>query len=139
MREERILATATIINYVPFIRGFLKGRFGDGPVRLSRLHATDVVRFVQRQAPRLSLKRAKLLTTALRSFLQYARYRGDIQLDLAAAVPVVANWSMSSIPGQLHRIRCAVFWRRSIDTPQSGAVTMPSCSCLHAWGCVPVK
>jgi site-specific recombinase XerC len=44
------------------------------------------------------VKRAKQLTTALRSFLHYARYRGDISLDLAAAVPTVANWSMSSIP-----------------------------------------
>ena len=38
------------------------------------------------------------LTTALRSFLRYARYCGNIALDLAAAVPVVANWSMTSIP-----------------------------------------
>jgi integrase/recombinase XerD len=98
LREERVLAAATIVNYVPFIRAFLEDRFGSGPVRLARLCARDVVRFVQRQAPRLCLKRAKLLTTALRSFLHYARYRGDIQLDLAAAVPSVACWSMSSIP-----------------------------------------
>ncbi len=61
LREERALATATIINYVPFIRTFLKDRFGNGEVILSRLSARDVVRFVQRQAPRLHLKRAKLL------------------------------------------------------------------------------
>jgi site-specific recombinase XerD len=30
--------------------------------------------------------------------LRYVRYRGSAKLDLAAAVPVVANWSMSSIP-----------------------------------------
>jgi site-specific recombinase XerD len=98
LREERGLASYTITNYVPFVRCFLKDRFGNGRVMLSRLCAGDVVRFVQRQAPRLHLKRAKLLTTALRSFLRYARYRGDITLDLAAAVPVVANWSMSTIP-----------------------------------------
>lgn len=97
LREERALASATILNYVPFIRSFLDDRFGNGPVTLERLCAGDVVRFVQRQAPR-HLKRAKLLTTALRSFLQYVRYRGDITLDLAAAVPPVANWSMTSIP-----------------------------------------
>src|SRR5438093_1498069 len=56
------------------------------------------VRFVQSQAPRLHPKRAKLLTTALRSFLQYVRYRGEVTLDLAGAVPVVANWSMTSLP-----------------------------------------
>jgi integrase/recombinase XerD len=98
LREARGLAKATITNYVPFVRSFLEDRFGDGPVKLSHLCASDVVRFVQRQAPRLHQKRAKLLTTALRSFLQYARYLGKTKLDLAAAVPVVANWSMSSIP-----------------------------------------
>jgi site-specific recombinase XerD len=98
LREARGLASATITNYVPFIRRFLEDRFGDGPVTLSHLCASDVVRFVQRQAPRLHPKRAKLLTTALRSFLKYACYLGKAKLDLAAAVPIVANWSMSSIP-----------------------------------------
>ena len=98
LRDERALAKATIAYYVRFVRDFLKDCFGSGPVMLSRLRAGDVVRFVQRRAPQLHLKTAKLLTTALRSFLQYGRYRGDIQLDLAAAVPLVANWSMSSVP-----------------------------------------
>ena len=98
LRDARALASATIVNYVPFIQ-----RISHGSVR-RRARATrtpdagDVVRFVQRQAPRLHLKRAKLLTSALRSFLRYARYRGAVTLDLAAAVPVVANWSMPSIP-----------------------------------------
>ncbi len=98
LRNERVLACATIVHYVPFIRAFLTHQFGHRAVELSRLCAGDVVRFVQRQAPRLHWKRAKLLTTALRSFLHYARYRGDITCDLAAAVPTVPNWSMTSIP-----------------------------------------
>lgn len=98
LREAHGLADATILNYVPFVRRFLKDRFGTGPVTLSHLRGSDVVRFVQRQAPRLHLKTAKLMTTALRSFLRYARYRGGMTRDLAAAVPVVANWSMTSIP-----------------------------------------
>lgn len=98
LREARALSNATIVNYVPFIRTFLTERFGDGRVVLSQLRAADVVKFVQRQAPRLHRQRAKLLTSALRSFLRYARYRGDVTLDLAAAVPIVANWSMPSIP-----------------------------------------
>ena len=107
VRDERVLASATVVNYVPFVRGFLANRFGGGPVKLSRLCARDVVGFVQRQAPRLHPKRAKLLTSALRSFLHYARYRGDIARDLAAAVPPVANWSMTSIPRAIpaHSVR----------------------------------
>jgi site-specific recombinase XerD len=98
LREERALAESTIINYAPFVGQFLKDCFGAGPIELSSLHAGDVVQFVQRQGRHLHLKRAKLLTTALRSFLQYARYRGEIGLDLATVVPCVANWSMPSIP-----------------------------------------
>src|SRR5204863_4427059 len=98
LRDARDLSSATIGNYVPFIRGFLVTRFGNGPVNLSRLHAGDVVRFVQRQAAQLHRKRAKLMTSALRSFLPYARYRGAVTLDLAAAAPIVANWPMPSIP-----------------------------------------
>jgi site-specific recombinase XerD len=98
LREERGLVQATIVNYVPFIGRFLKDRFGTGPVNLSSLGANDVVRFVQRSARHLNQKRAKLLTSALRSFFQYARYRGEIRLDLATVVPCVANWSMPAIP-----------------------------------------
>jgi site-specific recombinase XerD len=98
LREERLLASATIVAYIPFIRGFLKGCFGVGSVKLSKLRAKDVIRFVRRQAPRLHLKRAKLLTTALRSFLRYGCYLGEIRADLVRAVPCVANWSMPQIP-----------------------------------------
>jgi site-specific recombinase XerD len=98
LRNERMLAEATIAYYVTFVHDFLADRFGRDRVTLARLCAGDVVRFVQRRAARLHVQRAKQLTTALRSFLHYARYRGDIVLDLAAAVPTVASWSMSSIP-----------------------------------------
>jgi site-specific recombinase XerD len=98
LRKVRGLARATIVAYVPFIRSFLKARFGDKTVTPSHLRGSDIVRFIRRQAPRLQPKRAKLLTSGLRSFLQYLRFRGKIKLDLAAAVPAVANWSMSSIP-----------------------------------------
>jgi integrase/recombinase XerD len=98
LRRDRALCRSTIINYVPFVRDFLKNRFSDGAVHLSWLRAKDVVTFVQSRARRLHGKRAKLMTTALRSFFQYARMRGEITLDLVAAVPIVANWSMTSIP-----------------------------------------
>jgi integrase/recombinase XerD len=98
LREERVLARATIINYMPHIRRFLNDRFGNGTVKMSRLCADDVVGFVQQQAPRLHPKRSKLMTAALRSFLQYARYCGEVITDLAAAVPVVPNWSRTELP-----------------------------------------
>ena len=65
---------------------------------LAKLRGLDVIQFVLQQAARLSPARAKAATIALRSFLRYVRYCGGTQVDLAGAVPTVANWSMTAIP-----------------------------------------
>ena len=78
LRQERALASTTVTYYLEFVRRFLRDRFADGPVALAALGAADVIGFVQRQAAGLHPKRAKLMTTALRSFLHYAHYRGDV-------------------------------------------------------------
>lgn len=99
LERERRLAAATQTLYLPVVRRFLAECFADGKPRLDRVRASDVVRFVQREAERLHHpKRAKLMTTALRSFFQYARYRGLIKIDLRSSVPTVASWSMASLP-----------------------------------------
>jgi len=102
LEQERRLAPATVFHYLLFVRRFLAQHFGDGEVRLDGLRAADVVGFVQREATRLHHpKRAKLMTTALRALLQYARYRGLISIDLRDCVPTVASWSMASLPRAL--------------------------------------
>lgn len=98
LRDQRALAAATVSHYTSFIRGFLTERFGNKTVRLGDLQANDVLGFVQRQSLHMRFKWAKLMTTALRCFFGFARYRGDITADLAAAVPKVAGWAMTSIP-----------------------------------------
>ena len=106
---ERGLATATLHLYLPFVSRFLAESFADGELRLDSLCAADVVRFVQREAVRLHHpKRAKLMTTALRAFLQYARYRDLIRIDLRLSVPTVASWSMASLPRALssNEVQC---------------------------------
>ena len=102
LQQERRLAPATVFHYLVFVRRFLAQRFADGEVRLDCLRADDVVGFVQQEAARLHHpKRSKLMATALRSLLQYARYRGLIGIDLRDCVPTVASWSMASIPRTL--------------------------------------
>jgi site-specific recombinase XerD len=101
LQKERVLTPATRIYYLPFVRQFLLGRFGRGRIHLSALRASDVLKFVQRTAGQLKDKRVLLMTTALRSFLRFARYRGEITLDLAACVPSVASWSQSTLPRSL--------------------------------------
>ncbi|MCP3970067.1 MAG: tyrosine-type recombinase/integrase, partial [Rhodobacteraceae bacterium] len=94
----RALSDRTLIQYCPFIEHFLSERFSDGPVVFPALRAGDVIGFVQRQAARLSPARAKSATSALRSFFRHLRHCGEIELDLAAAVPTVPSWSMTGIP-----------------------------------------
>ena len=100
LRQERMLAPTTVTYYLGFINLLLTDHFADGQVELYLLCAADIVGFVERQAACLNRKRAKVMTTALRSFLQYARYEG-YSTALAAAVPSVANWAMASIPKSL--------------------------------------
>ena len=97
--RERGLATASIRLYGDPVGRFPQHTFGDGEVRLDEITAADVIRFAQLDAARLQhSKRAKVMTCASRSFLQYGRYIGDIHADLHASVPTVANWSMAGIP-----------------------------------------
>jgi site-specific recombinase XerD len=96
--QERGLAEATLLNYVPFAEQLLSNRFGQSDISLTELSATDVTKFLQERAHQLNRGRAKLLVTALRSFLRYLRHQGEISLDLAGCVPPVAIWSLSTVP-----------------------------------------
>lgn len=98
LRQTQGLSLATHRQYVPFVQNFLENRFESGDIDFSQLCAADVIEFIKTQAIRLSPARAKCATIALRSFLRYLRHRGEITLDLAAAVPSVPNWSMTGIP-----------------------------------------
>lgn len=103
LRKERALAAATIKHYRRSVTLFLTDKFTGQQVDLGGLCSADIVGFVQRQAATLHIVRNKQMATVLRSFLQYARYQNYIKNDLAAAVPTVANWSMTSIPKALPR------------------------------------
>lgn len=98
---ERSLASVTATRYGKFIRRFLNNRFGKKSVDLSILSSKDIVDFVQQEAAYLHVKESQMMTSALRSFLRYARYQGYIDIDLVAAVPTVANRSMATIPKSL--------------------------------------
>ena len=124
LERERKLAPSTVFHYLVFARCFLTHCFADGQLRLDALRAADVVGFVQAEAARLHHpKRSKLMTAALRSFLQYVHYCGLIAIDLRSSVPTVASWSMASLPRALssdevqrllaHCDRCTAVGRRN--------------------------
>ena len=99
LQQERGLAVTTIRQHLWWVRRFLNSLYRANQVRLASLRAEQIADFVRRHAPRdHTFSAAKNLTTALRSFLRFARCCAYIQTDLAAAVPAVAGWSMASIP-----------------------------------------
>jgi integrase/recombinase XerD len=98
LRQERGLATPTICLHLSFVGKFLTERFGTGPVDLSTLSSSDVIDFVRRRAASMQTEYAKSQNTALRAFLRFGRYRGDLHADLAACVPSVANGHFSTLP-----------------------------------------
>ncbi len=101
LTAERGLTSATLINYIPTVRRFLLDCFDREAPRPDKLVLGDIHRFIVREAQRVSRSRAKLSVTALRSFFRFLHQRGTIAVDLAAAIPTVANWRLSHLPKSL--------------------------------------
>lgn len=99
LHQERGLASTTVRKYMRAAHSFLIHQSITNMRGLSGLSAQRVIRFVQREGPgKCGTWRAQHMAIGLRSFLRYARYRGYFKPDLAAAIPRVAGWSMTSIP-----------------------------------------
>jgi site-specific recombinase XerD len=101
LEKERGLSQPTLRRYLPVIRCFISERFGSDTIVLSELCASNVIQFVLRHAHTLSCSNAQLMTSALRGFLRFLLFRGDINCNLAACVPTVADWRLSELPTSL--------------------------------------
>jgi site-specific recombinase XerD len=101
LRSERGLKPVTLVGYLRTVRRFLRERFGREQPRFDELRPQDVHRFIVQRARCVRRSYAKLMVTALRSFLRFLQQRGAISADLAAAVPSVANWRLSHLPQAL--------------------------------------
>ena len=98
LSQERGLAPATLLKYLPISRGFLTERFGANTLKLDELSPQDANKFILRHVHMVSPGQAKLIVTALRSFLRYLLQHGHVGMDLAGAVPSVANWRFANVP-----------------------------------------
>lgn len=98
LRDERGLACATLINYRGFVRELLDEHFGRGATRLDALTAKDVTAFQLHHIQSMGPGRAKLLGTALRSFLRFLFLEGETAIDLSAAVPMTRTYRNASVP-----------------------------------------
>lgn len=100
LAEERGLKENTQKGHLKVVGRFLDGRFKDRLIVLSDLNPRDVAKFVLCRA-QISSMEGQRATSVLRSFFRFLYQRGDIQANLAACVPTVTNWSLSSVPKYL--------------------------------------
>ena len=120
LKEERGLSQATLHNYLPVVSSFLNAYSNSGLITFSEIHIFDITRFIMSQASNRSRHSVQLMTSALRSFFRFLRYRGDITLDLAASIPAVADWKMSQIPKYLAPDDVEQLLKRCDQTTQLG-------------------
>ncbi len=97
LQNVRGLSDRSVSTYRYIAHKFLTLNHGGAGVALSYLRAPDVTRFVIQQAKVLGPKRAALTVCALRSFLQFARFRNYIISDLRTAIPKVPGRSLTVV------------------------------------------
>lgn len=98
LRHERGLSQKTLAHRIPVVRHFLSEQFKSRAVRLDRLRAQHISRYVLLGVRDQRQDRARLITTTLRSFLDFLCQRGRLSTRLSAAVPAVASWRASDLP-----------------------------------------
>jgi len=91
----------TIGHHWQCARRLLGERFGDGPIRVRDLAASDISRFLLRHARAGIPAMAKMMVTALRSFFRFLFLSGQTESDLAGAVPTVPQWRSAELPKYL--------------------------------------
>jgi site-specific recombinase XerD len=93
LRRNQALAPITVEGYTRLAGQFLAWRFGQGEVCLHDLRPTDAIAFVRHESMRLAPPALKGVSNALRSFLRFGEFRGEVPAGLAAGVPSVATWT----------------------------------------------
>ena len=101
LQRDRALSPLSATRHWFVLRRFLVERFGDGPIALRDLRPDDVTRYLLRHVPAQS--RYSTQVSTLRGFLRFLWQAGDIDRDLAAAIPPIRRWRLVEVPKYLQR------------------------------------
>lgn len=93
LQRNQGLAAATVDTYTRLARQFLVWRFGQADPCLHDLRPSDSIAFIRQESKRMAPPAVKGATNALRSFLRFCEFRGEVPTRLAASVPSVATWT----------------------------------------------
>jgi len=96
------LAPATRTSRRMWVSAFLVDRFGGARIQVDGITARDIVDFMIRRDPAYKPGTAQVLGCALRSYLRFrALHDGDRVEPLIAAIPIVAQWRLATLPKHL--------------------------------------
>jgi site-specific recombinase XerD len=101
LRQERSFMSASVGQYLTVARRFLWHRFRDGRIRLKALGTKDVSDFVLKDSGIRGRRSAQLMTSVLRSFLNYLFQEGKTATNLTMAIPATAGGRLSELPRYL--------------------------------------
>jgi site-specific recombinase XerD len=101
LRQERSFMSGTVGQYLTVARRFLWHRFRDGKIKLKELRTKDVSDFVLKDSGIRGRRSAQLMTSVLRSFLNYLFQEGKTTTNLAMAIPATAGGRLSELPRYL--------------------------------------
>lgn len=93
--------SGSVGQYLTVARRFLWHRFRDGKIRLKELVTKDVSDFVLKDSGIRGRRSAQLMTSVLRSFLNYLFQEGKTTVNLATAIPATAGGRLSELPRYL--------------------------------------
>jgi site-specific recombinase XerD len=96
--HERGLSQKTVAHRIPVVRHFLSVRFKSGLIRPDRLRARHISHYIIREARNQRRDRAQLITSTLRSFLDFLWQSGRLNTPLSTAVPAVSSCWVSELP-----------------------------------------
>ncbi|MGI9146440.1 MAG: site-specific integrase [Chloroflexota bacterium] len=130
LTAERGLAPSTTGDYVDLVRPFLRTREASvGTFELKDLTAAEITTFVVAEAPRRCSGSAKLMVTALRSFLRFLHVEGVLAQSLVSAVPSVAGSRLAGLPkglaaGQVQQLLTSCDRRTAVGRRDFAVLTM---------------
>jgi integrase/recombinase XerD len=95
------ISEETIRGRIRHVRCFLTFRFGIGGLEFSKLLPRDIERFLLDRSRQCKAMSIKVITSALRCFLRFLQFQGDISTELIDSVPSISSWRHREIPGYL--------------------------------------
>lgn len=92
------LSLNTRLYRIRYVRRFLHRQFGRGPVEAKKLRPRHVMEFVAECAAACKPGTAKVIVSAVRSYLKYLQLQGLCDSRLVASAPTIPMWKLAHIP-----------------------------------------